>query len=81
MYLVFGLSLQHIVIFTLCDRIYICFGWKKTIKSAKWNLILYCRRCVEESLSAIFMETIMYLEGYLDECCMNALTILCMASV
>jgi hypothetical protein len=28
MYLVDGLSLYCIVIFALCDRIYICFDWK-----------------------------------------------------
>jgi hypothetical protein len=32
MYLVDGLSLYHIVNFVLCDRIYICFGWKKILK-------------------------------------------------
>jgi hypothetical protein len=32
MYLVDGLALQHIVIFALCDRIYICFDWKKPSK-------------------------------------------------
>jgi hypothetical protein len=32
MYLVDGMSLHHIVIFSLCDRICICFGWKETIK-------------------------------------------------
>jgi hypothetical protein len=31
-YLVTGMSLHHIVIFALCNRKYICFGWKVTVK-------------------------------------------------
>jgi hypothetical protein len=28
MYLIEGSSLHHIVIFALCDRLYICYDWK-----------------------------------------------------
>jgi hypothetical protein len=40
MYLVSGMSLHHIVILALYDRIYICFGWKETIKVE--NGTYYC---------------------------------------
>jgi hypothetical protein len=40
-------------------------------------------RCLSGDLysTSILMATIMYLEGYVDGCWMNVLTILCMASV
>jgi hypothetical protein len=50
MYLVDGLSLYRIVIFALCDRLYICFDQKRNYQKCKFeHSILW--RCVYYILS------------------------------